>query len=533
MDARIGCAGHHNRKHDAEAAESQPVVRLRPPDLIIQDELHLIAGALGTTVGLFEAAVDELCTWRLDDHEVGPKIVASTATVKRAAEQALQLFARDLAIFPPPVLDQGDTFFSRQETVTPESPGRRYLGVCAHGVRLKSAEIKLAEILLIAGQYLLDQHGAAADPYLTLVGYFNATRELAGMRRYLDDDIATRVRRNGHRRGLADRLATMKPVLAVQELTSRVSSAVIGQALRQLEVAFDPVHDSTAVLEAMRQEVLAVSREKRDPRLPPKRDLLPTDVVLATSMLQVGVDVQRLGLMVVTGQPKNTAEYLQATGRVGRDPARPGLVVMLYNWARPRDLAHYEHFAHYHATAAKDVEALSVTPYARRALDREFAATFIAVVRNLDERYSRNRDAHDLPLDGQIVTKARRGLRRRASIASGSAFDGAGYLDEKAEALLDEWARQRASTGFRLGFQSQKTATENIEGLLRRPEQGEWTALTVGMSMRETENEVNLLLPRQTLADIGAATGPGWVFGAPGPERDEDIPAGDELGEAT
>ena len=240
MDARIGCAGHHNRKPGVEAVESQPVVRLRPPDLIIQDELHLIAGALGTTVGLFEAAVDELCTWRLDDHEVGPKIVASTATVKRAAEQALQLFARDLAIFPPPVLDQGDTFFSRQEPVTPESPGRRYLGVCAHGVRLKSAEIKLAEILLIAGQYLLDQHGSAADPYLTLVGYFNATRELAGMRRYLDDDIATRVRRNGHRRGLSDRLASMNPGLAVQGLASRGWSALVWQALRELEVGFDP-----------------------------------------------------------------------------------------------------------------------------------------------------------------------------------------------------------------------------------------------------------------------------------------------------
>ena len=283
----------------------------------------------------------------------------------------------------------------------------------------------------------------------------------------------------------------------------------------------------------MAQEVVAARQEKREARLPAKRDPGPTDVVLATSMLQVGVDVPRLGLMVVTGQPKNTAEYLQATGRVGRDPARPGLVVTMYNWARARDRAHYENFAHYHVTAAKDVEALSVTPFARRSLDREFAATFIAIVRNLDERYSRNRDAHDLPLDGEIVTQVRDRLRHRASIASSAAFDGAGYLDEKAKALLDEWARRRAATDFRLGFQQQKTETENIVGLLDRPEQGEWTALTVGMSMRETENEVNLLLPRQSLADVSAAAGPGWAFGAPAGEPDEDIPAGDELGEAT
>jgi hypothetical protein len=250
-------------------------------------------------------------------------------------------------------------------------------------------------------------------------------------------------------------------------------------------------------------------------------------------MLQVGVDVPRLGLMVVTGQPKNTAEYLQATGRVGRDAERPGLVVTLYNWARPRDLAHYEHFRHYHSTAAKDVEALSVTPYARRALDREFAATFIAAVRNLDERYSRNRDAHDLPLDGEIVTRVRDRLRQRAGAVSGSAFDGGAYLDEKAKALLDEWARRRDAGGFRLGYQPAKSDTENIVGLLDRPEGGEWTALTVGMSMRETENEINLLLPRQTLVDVGGAAGPGWAFGAPVEEpEDEDAPVTDELGEA-
>jgi len=280
--------------------------------------------------------------------------------------------------------------------------------------------------------------------------------------------------------------------------------------------------------------MITARQEKRDWE-PPRRDPPPADVVLATSMLQVGVDVPRLGLMVVTGQPKNTAEYLQATGRIGRDPARPGLVVTLYNWARPRDLAHYEHFEHYHATAAMQVEALSVTPYARRALDRELAGTFIAAVRNLDERYSRNRDAHDLPLDGDLVRGVRDRMRRRASLASaGASFDGGAYLDEKAQALLDEWARRRDVSGYRLGYQTARTETENIIGLLDPPEQGEWTVLTAGTSMRETENEINLLLPHQTLADVSAAAGPVWAFGTTVPEPgDEDIPDTDELGETT
>src|SRR6202012_912059 len=132
--------------------------------------------------------------------------------------------------FPPQVLDVADTFFSREVPVSHENPGRRYLGVSAQGVRLSSAEIRLAEVLLLTGQRLFARVGTAADPYMTLVGYFNATRELAGMRRYMDDDVATRIRRNGHRRGLSDRLATMKPMLNLQELTSRVSSSVIAQA---------------------------------------------------------------------------------------------------------------------------------------------------------------------------------------------------------------------------------------------------------------------------------------------------------------
>ena len=95
------------------------------------------------------------------------------------------------------------------------------------------------------------------------------------------------------------------------------------------------------------------------------RTQIPFDVILATSMLQVGVDVPRLGLMLLVGQPKNTAEYIQASSRVGRTADGPGLVVTLGNWARPRDLAHFEQFRHYHETFYSQVEALSVTPFSR------------------------------------------------------------------------------------------------------------------------------------------------------------------------
>ncbi|GAB3214047.1 DISARM system helicase DrmA [Marinactinospora endophytica] len=549
LDARTGCAGRHNRSRNGKlpAVVSRPVPLLRPPDLIIQDELHLISGALGTTVGLFEAAVDELCTWRTPDGtETGPKIVASTATTKRAAEQVRGVFARDLEIFPPQVTDVADTFFSRQVPVTEATPGRRYMGVCAHGVRLKSAEIRLAEILLIAGQTMFDTHGEAADPYMTLVGYFNATRELAGMRRYLDDDVVTRVRRHGRLKGLSDRIVSSVGMLEVQELTSRISSGEISDVLKRLESGFDAELDTSLrrrVINEHISERIDAQRKSgsRDrPLLHPVAERrtdrqgtgrVPVDVVLATSMLQVGVDVSRFGLMVVTGQPKNTAEYIQASSRVGRDAARPGLVVTLYNWTRPRDLAHYEDFEHYHATFYRQVEALSVTPFTRRALDRGTTGTFIAAVRHLAEEHSRNGDAHDVDLDGERVRRATERMLARAERIAGER--GRGYLEERVKRLKDLWKQERnAST--RLGYETGAGRGQRLRGLLSKAGEGRWGDTTVGMSMRETENEINLLLPGGGEIFNPVYDAPVWSF-APGEGDDGDtpeIPDGDEMGDS-
>ena len=538
LDERTSCTSKHNAKGRWPAVKARPVVRLRPPDLIIQDELHLISGALGTTVGLFESAVDELCTWSVGDHEVGPKIVASTATTKRAREQVLGVFARDLAIFPPPVLDVTDTYFSRQVPVTPDQPGRRYLGICAHGVRFKSAEIRLAEILLIAGQTLFDRHGAAADPYMTLVGYFNATRELAGMRRYLDDQVATRVRRHGRKKGLSDRIVSRAGMLSITELTSRISSADISEALRNLENGFDPEFDTSDRRRAIGVSY-AASRKDGTPVHQVaaasfgRRGHEPVDVVLATSMLQVGVDVSRFGLMVVTGQPKNTAEYIQASSRVGRSADRPGLVVTLYNWARPRDLAHYEDFEHYHATFYKQVEALSVTPFTRRSLDRGTAGTLVAAVRNTEDGYSRNRDAEAVDLNGPVFTRVVDRMLRRADTVYGQR--GRDYLEQRIKRFTDVWLQLRTATDAQLGYQQSKGALA-LRGLLERAGDGKWGDRTVGMSMRETENEINLLVPADlTIPGFGE---PDWKFTTPDPDRDGDPdgdaqPVGDELGATT
>jgi hypothetical protein len=366
---------------------------------------------------------------------------------------------------------------------------------------------------------------------MTLVGYFNATRELAGMRRYLDDDVTTRARRHGRARGMSDRIASATGMLDIEELTSRISSADISSVLKRLEQEFTVDLDTLPRRKALAGEFAAAAKEKRDrhplaERYYRRGDARPVDVVLATSMLQVGVDVSRFGLMVVTGQPKNTAEYIQASSRVGRDADRPGLVVTLYNWSRPRDLAHYEDFEHYHATYYRQVEALSVTPYTRRALDRGTAATFVAAVRNAVEPYSRDADAQDVDLDGDVVAQVTGRLLARAERAAD--LRGREYLKERIGVLRDRWAISKTGS-TRLGYRK-RGGKEPLNGLLVEAGGGAWTELTVPMSMRETENEVNLLVPGAGLMEPALGQPP-WSFAAPGDEAEDDEAAdADELG---
>lgn len=379
VDSVGSCKGaSHNAikggRRDYPKVAIQPVDRLRPPDLIIQDELHLITGSLGTAVGLFENAIDLLCSYRRNGEVIRPLIIASTATVRNAEHQIQALYGRGVDMFPPQVLDVRDTYFSKEVPVSDHAPGRKYLGVCAHGIRLTLAEIRISEVLLLAGQKLLDEAGEAADPYMTTVAYFSATRELAGMRRYLDDDVTTRV--TGNTEPFPRRTNDFER-LNIGELTSRISSEDISATLDKLSLPFTD-RWSTAGRKKFLDERNA-AREAGKPE--PEWGIKPYDFVLATSMLQVGVDVPRLGLMLVVGQPKNTAEYIQASSRVGRDASKPGLVVALSNWSRPRDMAHFEQFRHYHETFYAQVEALSVTPYSDTAMERGLMGVLVSVAR--------------------------------------------------------------------------------------------------------------------------------------------------------
>ena len=511
--------GRHRAKGSLPAATVRPATRLRPPDLIIQDELHLITGALGTTVGLVEAAVETMCAWPASDgRPARPLLVASSATVRNVADQVRSLYGRDVTIFPPQVLDASDTFFSRAVTIDAAHPGRLYVGLSTTGVRLTAAEIQTTQTLMAGAQLLLDRVGAPADPYMTLVGYFSATRELAGMARYVQDDIQTGLAKPGRDSRLPRRRGTGFSALHLGELTSRVSSADITATLDRMGLTFDPDVDSTAARDA----AMAATRAGKSVQ---RREAAakPYDVVLATSMLQVGVDVPRLGLMLVVGQPKNTAEYIQATSRVGRDANRPGLVVTLGNWARPRDLAHYEQFRHFHETFYARVEPLSVTPFSVTAVDRGLDGALVAAARvtqaGTREGLNPEHDAGNASTQREALTKLASALTDRVTAAGGE--DAARYTASRLEARLSEWRRREKDAAGRGGELVYERGADDARffALLRSAEsagghtpQRNEAPFVVAGSMREVQPEINLLVSPDPsrLVDRAPEDGPAW-----------------------
>ena len=361
----LGSADRHDGQGFYGAADSAAIGTklprpLPPPDLVIQDELHLISGPLGTMVGLYETTIDALCIHALgEEKKARPKIVASTATARQAQSQVQALFARpETRIFPPPGVQRTDSFFA--QTVSKDDEARLYLGITATGRSPKVLMRRVWLALMAAAQKAYRDAGNKkeanpADPYMTVLGYFNSLRELGGARRILEEEVRNTVQHYGERKRIGEKRGLFRDrrrLSEVLELTSRVSTDQVAAARRRLESAF---HEDRHV-----------------------------DWAIATNMISVGLDIRRLGLMLVLGQPKSHAEYIQATSRVGRDPQRPGLVATLLNMHKPRDRSHYERFRHYHETFYRSVEVGSVTPFSARALDRGFAGALVGLSRHLE-----------------------------------------------------------------------------------------------------------------------------------------------------
>jgi hypothetical protein len=457
---------------------------LVPPELIVQDEVHLISGPLGTMVGLYETAIDRLCRWTtVSGAARRPKVLASTATVRRASDQMKALFGRtETRVFPPPGIDDGESFFAERD---PDSPDRRYVGVAAPGQSFKAVQLRTFVTLLGAAQYLTNHHGAAADAWMTVVGYYNSLRELGGMRRLVEDDVRARLWKLGERlpldrvgsphRWVASRGLDAEPV----ELTSRESTARIAKAKSRLGVAHG---DKNAV-----------------------------DVALATNMISVGLDIDRLGLMVVAGQPKTTAEYIQASSRVGRDAKRrPGLVATCLNLHRPRDRSHYEHFSAYHASFYRYVEVNSLTPFSAPALDRGLAGMLVALARLTDAVLTPPRAAEAMPALRDDVESLIKDIADRAGAVTKSVDASAedelvGKVTARCMSLLDSWqkiveaakteeAGKRCYSALDRGKNGKAILTTALDDDALKVASADERRFTAPTSMRDVEPSVHVWL---------------------------------------
>ncbi len=455
---------------------------LQPPDLIIQDELHLISGPLGTMAGLYETAIEALCLREVSGRTIRPKIVASTATVRRAQDQIQALFARPLTqIFPPPGPDRRDSFFARVQS-SKETPARRYLGVSAQGRNPKVVLRKVWLALMGAGERSYRDDGGHknpdnfADPYMTVLGYFNSLRELGGARRILEEEVQNTLKSYGSRKRVGEERGLFqdrKTFSEVVELTSRVSTDKVAEARRRLESGFHEPHR--------------------------------VDCAIATNMISVGLDIPRLGLMVVFGQPKTNAEYIQATSRVGRDDKKPGLVIALLNIHKPRDRSHYERFRHYHETFYRAVEVSSVTPFSARALDRGFAGAFMGLSRHMLPELTPPRGVENLAkvrsvLEARLLETFLGRVRRQPIEDDAELEERLRSVQNRVVDLLDSWRRILDDyKKSNVDMQYQKYELDQPKPLLREMLDREFESshhrkFRANRSLRDVEPSVNLYL---------------------------------------
>lgn len=315
----------------------------RAPELIIQDELHLISGPLGSMVGIYETAIDYLCSQK----GIKPKIIASTATISRAKEQCSELYNREVFQFPPQGLDQEDSFFAKEAV---DKFGRMYIGVMPSGkTKAMTESMMLATLLQKEQEYEADDD--VKDSYWTVTGYFNSLRELGKCSSIVQSDVRDNIRRlaarNMFRYG-------RRNILKADELTSHVTTTELNRTLDKLEkVRYSSDTDNRTY---------------------------PSNILLATNMISVGIDIDRLNVMLIMGQPKLTSEYIQASSRVGRK--YPGVVFTQCDSARSRDRSHYEQFKPYHESFYKYVEPTGLTPFSEPARQRALHAAVISILRH-------------------------------------------------------------------------------------------------------------------------------------------------------
>jgi superfamily II DNA or RNA helicase len=386
----------------------------RTPELIVQDELHLISGPLGTMVGLYETAVDALCSAK----GIRPKIIASTATIRRAEEQCSVLYNRKVVQFPPSGLNSDDSFFARESTISYKDKvfGRKYIGLMPSGKTKAMMEVRTIAALLQKIN-LMNLQDELKDKLWTLTVYFNSLRDLGKCSTLVDDDVKDFIKRMAYRLGTAK---DARLIGKADELTSRVSTTELNETLDKLEK-------------------LSYSKENI------ANKMYASNALLATNMISVGIDVARLNIMLLVGQPKLTSEYIQASSRIGR--FYPGVAFSLYDGSKSRDRSHYEQFKAYHDSFYRYVEPTGATPFSKPARDRALHAIVVTIMRHIAENLLEESDAANFKkvsfekqienVKGYIINR----VQQITSRSNSTVEDDSGIITEEIDEFFDQWER--------------------------------------------------------------------------------------------
>ena len=390
-----------------------------PPELIIQDELHLIAGPLGTISGLYETIVDEFCSSK----EIKPKIIASTATIRNADEQIKSLYARKSNIFPTQIKDISNSFFA-EEGNEKQKATRMYIGTISTNISPVTLLVRVYAAVFYATRYLKEKgySDEVVDSFWTEVGYFNSIRELGGAVVQIRNDVKDRYKylcREKFKNIMPYEQMRKYYLDKMEEITSRnTGKGTIEEVLHKLEIKY------------------------------PRRDA--KDYVLATNMISVGIDIDRLNLMIIDGQPKLNSEYIQASSRVGR--RTPSIVINLYNATKSRDKSHYEQFITYHSNIYKYVEATSVTPFSSMAREKALHAVLISLARQFIPEMKDEKGAGRIKDKKDEIYKLVNKILQRIKIVDEEELQKA---KEELDDIIEKW--DKITDGYNLTYSQKDT----------------------------------------------------------------------------
>lgn len=458
----------------------------RPPELIIQDEVHLVTGPLGSVAGLYEAALETVISLR----GVRPKYVASTATIRNASEQVRRLYGRQVAVFPPPGPTCDDSYFARTDR---ERPSRLYVGYLAPHLVQRTCLAPLAGSLLCGPREVFrerspDDRETLADAWSTQVIYHTTLRAVGDSHNLYSVDVrdwTDMLRREAEEARMEDQSESGDPP---SDLTA------------EREVADDDQHQATT--EEAQGETAHEARLPEIAQLtsiPSARKNAETfqrlekfhgeeghiDVLLATNMLSVGVDVARLALMVVHGQPHSTAEYIQASSRVGRSEV-PGVVVANYFRHQARSLSAYEMFRPFHESFYRFVEPASVTPFTYPVRARALHAALVIVIRHMRGGFAGNQACSRFDSEAGLTLKAVAALKERCAKAASE--EEMRDLGSQLDDLVGQWAeevRRCRKKRRNLAYHSRDNSADSLLTRHDRDARGLWPTLD---SMRNVES---------------------------------------------